>query len=166
MTTQAIKALSIVKTFSGSLTPYADKLLEGDSEDGKLGEPCSFDTNGHVEKRDAAGDLMLGALIKAQQNSATAETDGEESEFMYWTPDCILEGSFEGADAAGSILAQNILGNDYGIKESGVTADRWVVNAADESDVMVRVIKIIDAIGDVYGKVQCVPIAAKCYIGG
>lgn len=164
MATKAIKALRIVKTFSGQ-TPKTDKLLEGDSEDGAYGEPCSFDSNGHVKKRDTNTDIMLGALILAQQNSATAETDGEQSEFVYWNSDCVLEGSYEGASAA-TVIAQNILGVDYGIKESGVTANRWVVNAADETNVMVRIIKIISDIGDVYGYVQCVPIAAKCYVGG
>ncbi len=166
MATKAIKALSIVKTFSGSLTPYGDKSLEGDSEDGALGEPCSFDGNGHVKKRDTNTDIMLGALTAAQQNSASAETDGEESEYVYWTPDTILEGSVEGATAGASVLAQSHVGVSYGLKESGVTANRWVVDLANTTQTMVRIIKRISDVGDVYGYVQCVPIAAKCYVGG
>jgi hypothetical protein len=166
MVTQAVKSLSIVRTFSGNMTPYADELLEGDSQDGAIGECVSFDANGHVQKRAAQTDLCLGSLTTAQQNSATAETDGDKSKFVYWTSDCILEGSVEKDVAASSVLAQNLVGNDYGIKESAVTANRWVVDLDETTNVSVRIIKLVDAVGDLYGKVQCVPIAAKCIVGG
>ncbi len=165
MATKVTQGLTIVKTLTGN-TPYADELPVADDQDWKNGEPVYL-ASGYLTKRSAATQKLLGLADGDAENSATAEIDGDTESYIALTTDMILEGSVESSGAAtgADAIQQTDLGTAYGIKESGVVGDKWVIDKTETSDTSVRIIKLIDKVGDFYGRVQCVPLALELQIG-
>jgi hypothetical protein len=98
----------------------------------------------------------MGIADDPAVNSATAESVGLTKRAVVIDTTQIWEGSVrydEDGDADDQI-AQAMLFNCYGILESSTVANKWVIDLSNVTQKRVRIIKLVDVVGVVYGRVQ------------
>ncbi len=139
-TTRVQRALRIVQTETDA-PGHIEYLFEGDSEDGKKGEPVQL-SSGFLVKRSAASEKIFGFLMDDMENSATAETDGDKVRVLVLSTNQYFVGSMSGVSAATD------RGKSYGIVESGTVTDAWHVNKSDTSNKKVTIIDLLEPVGD------------------
>lgn len=139
MATQPEKGFQVVQTETDAPGMILS-LPEGDSEDGKKGEPVLY-TAGFITKRAAVTEEILGILQDDMSNSATAEADGTRVRLLLLSSNLYFTASLSGVSAAAD------RGASFGIVESGV-ADVWHVNRSDTTDKIVNIVDILGTIGD------------------
>ncbi len=148
----AIYSLQWVRSLSNSNPPTYDDFFEGDSVDAVAGEPVYL-TSGFMVKRSANTQIVLGLIDEPAANSATAETDLLKKRVQIISLGQVYIASISAAGATANV-AQTDVGVAYGIIESSVTANKWVINRSETTNTSVRVLKNYDAIGAVDGRVE------------
>lgn len=117
---------------------------------------------------DPADKTVLGIANGPGQNG-TASGDKTAS-FTPFFPGTMIEANLcGGAVVDTKALAQTDVGTAYGmIKRTVAGALHWVIDSSETAagNVIVRVIGLRDAVGDINGRVYATVISAKCVFGG
>lgn len=115
---------------------------------------------------DPADGTVLGLATGPGQNGTLGQY---KSNFVPFFPGTLIEANLCSGAAGDHTLAQTDVGTEYGmIKRTAEATDHWVIDdtETDAGDVIVRVVGLRDAIGDVNGRVLATVTGPKCAFGG
>lgn len=150
MATFTVTANDYFKPYDTNLNRTGASAPEGASQSFGLGTPLIFDTtSGHENRVVVAGSDPTSGILGVASIAATGTTD---SEVTYWIAD--NGNQFVGRVQSSGTLDYTQVGLQCGIViDTTVSPSIWRVDYSDTTNKNVEITKLIDADGDVNGRV-------------
>ena len=137
--------------YGNSNPPPFEEQIETNSQNTVVGELVTG-VVGFVSKRVAAAELVLGIADIPGWNNANSQTLGLKARYQPVILNAVYMVSISNAGNVANIAQANLF-VAYGLIESLVEVDKWVVNNADVATPKVKIIGFVDPVGTPHGRV-------------
>ena len=151
---------TFVATAKSGFRPYrkvrVENFAEAAAQAFKVGHLLILQTTagkGNEVKIGASGAAAVGIVGVAGEDATGVEStpgDSTQTRSVYLADE---EGEFQGVVQDAMALDPNFIGKQYGVILDAANGNIFRVNTADTTNKVVEVVKLIDAIGDVNGRV-------------